>query len=52
MTDETRDSDLLRQRRANFDELVRTGIDPYPHKFDRSDTKLDRLIERSAPQTA
>ena len=33
-----RESDLLRQRRANFDELVRLGIDPYPRKFERTDT--------------
>ena len=36
-----RESDLLRQRRANFDELVRLGIDPYPRKFERSDTIAD-----------
>jgi lysyl-tRNA synthetase class 2 len=41
MTDETRDSDLLRQRRANFDELVRLGVDPYPRKFERTDTIAD-----------
>jgi lysyl-tRNA synthetase class 2 len=37
MTQE-RESDLLRQRRANFDELARMGIDPYPHRFERTDT--------------
>jgi lysyl-tRNA synthetase class 2 len=36
-----RESDLLRQRRANFEELVRLGIDPYPRKFERSDTIAD-----------
>jgi lysyl-tRNA synthetase, class II len=36
-----RESDLLRQRRANFDELARMGIDPYPRKFERTDTIAD-----------
>jgi lysyl-tRNA synthetase, class II len=48
MTDETRDSDLLRQRRANFDELVRLGIDPYPRKFDRTDTIADLVAAHGA----
>jgi len=38
MTEHERESDLLRQRRANFDELVRLGLDPYPRKFERTDT--------------
>ena len=38
MTEHERESDLLRQRRANFDELVKLGIDPYPRKFERTDT--------------
>jgi len=41
MTEHERESDLLRQRRANFDELVRLGLDPYPRKFERSDTIAD-----------
>jgi lysyl-tRNA synthetase class 2 len=48
MTDETRDSDLLRQRRANFDELVRLGIDPYPRKFERTDTIADLVAAQGA----
>ena len=36
-----RESDLLRQRRANFDELARMGVDPYPRKFERTDTIAD-----------
>jgi lysyl-tRNA synthetase class 2 len=48
MTDDTRESDLLRQRRANFEELVRLGIDPYPHKFDRSDTIADLVAAHGA----
>ena len=31
-----RESDLLRQRRENFDELVRLGVDPYPRQFERT----------------
>jgi lysyl-tRNA synthetase, class II len=38
MTEHERESDLLRQRRANFEELVRLGLDPYPRKFERTDT--------------
>jgi lysyl-tRNA synthetase class 2 len=48
MTDDTRESDLLRQRRANFDELVRLGIDPYPRKFERSDTIADLVSAHGA----
>ena len=48
MTDETRESDLLRQRRANFDELVRLGIDPYPRKFERSDTIAELVAAHGA----
>jgi lysyl-tRNA synthetase class 2 len=40
---ESRESDLLRQRRANFEELVRLGVDPYPRQFDRTDT-IDELV--------
>jgi lysyl-tRNA synthetase class 2 len=36
-----RESDLLRQRRANFEELARLGVDPYPRKFERTDTISD-----------
>src|SRR5690349_11916365 len=38
MTEHERESDLLRQRRANFDDIVKLGVDPYPHKFERTDT--------------
>jgi lysyl-tRNA synthetase class 2 len=41
MTEHERESDLLRQRRANFDELARLGVDPYPRRFDRTDTVAD-----------
>src|SRR4029450_4966711 len=38
MSENDRESDLLRQRRANFEELARLGVDPYPHRFERTDT--------------
>jgi lysyl-tRNA synthetase, class II len=38
MTEHERESDLRRQRRANFDDLVKLGVDPYPHRFERTDT--------------
>jgi len=40
MTDERTEpeGDQLRQRRANFEELQRLGVTPYPHAFDRTDT--------------
>ena len=50
MTEHERESDLLRQRRANFDELVRLGLDPYPHKFERTDTIAD-LVSAHDPKT-
>jgi lysyl-tRNA synthetase class 2 len=36
--EQQKESDLLRQRRANFEELVRLGVDPYPRKFERGAT--------------
>ncbi len=33
---DTRESDQHEQRRANFDELVKLGVDPYPHAFERT----------------
>jgi len=31
-------SEQVRQRRANFEELTRLGVDPYPHVFERTHT--------------
>jgi lysyl-tRNA synthetase class 2 len=31
-----RESDLLRQRRENFQELLQLGVDPYPKQFERT----------------
>src|SRR5918996_1600647 len=38
MTEHPRESDLLKQRRDNFEALLRLGVDAYPRKFDRTDT--------------
>jgi lysyl-tRNA synthetase class II len=35
---EQHESDQLRQRRANFEELQRLGVVAYPHAFERTDT--------------
>ena len=44
MTDEhPRESDLLRQRRANYEALIRLGVDPYPRAFERTHT-VDELV--------
>jgi lysyl-tRNA synthetase class 2 len=37
-TAEQKESDQLRQRRANFEELQRLGVDVYPRVFDRTHT--------------
>ncbi|MEO6239079.1 MAG: lysine--tRNA ligase, partial [Vicinamibacterales bacterium] len=37
-TDQQKESDQLRQRRANFEELQRLGVSAYPHAFSRSHT--------------
>jgi lysyl-tRNA synthetase class 2 len=51
MSDEHfRESDLVRQRRENFQELVQLGIDPYPRQFERSDT-IEALVEAHTPKT-
>jgi lysyl-tRNA synthetase class 2 len=51
MSDEHfRESDLLRQRRENFQELARLGIDPYPRHFERTDT-IDALVDAHGGKT-
>jgi lysyl-tRNA synthetase class 2 len=50
---ETRESDQQEQRRANFDELVRHGVDPYPHAFERTHTVHDLVSqfgEKAGPE--
>ena len=45
------DTDQLVQRRQNLAELVRLGVDPYPHRFDRRDT-IDGLVRAHGAKTA
>ena len=40
-TAEQKESDQLRQRRANFEELQKLGVAPYPHVFERTHTVSD-----------
>jgi lysyl-tRNA synthetase class 2 len=53
MTEETKEkeSDQLVQRRANFDELVKLGVDPYPRQFQRTDT-VHALVQAHNGKTA
>src|SRR5688500_2244945 len=45
MSDEHfRESDLLRQRRENFQELIKLGVDPYPRRFERSNTVEELVV--------
>jgi lysyl-tRNA synthetase class 2 len=43
-TDQQKESDQLRQRRANFEELERLGVAVYPHAFTRTHT-IAELVE-------
>ena len=44
MTEHARESDLLRQRRENFEALRQLGVNPYPKRFERTDT-ISALVE-------
>jgi lysyl-tRNA synthetase, class II len=50
MTDD-KESDQVVQRRANFEALIRLGVDPYPRSFERTNTVRD-LVDRYGPRTA
>jgi lysyl-tRNA synthetase, class II len=55
MTDEQelqqqKESDQLRQRRANFEELQRLGVDVYPHAFERTHT-IAELVDAYGQRT-
>jgi len=50
MTEEAKESDLLRQRRANYEELLALGVDPYPRTFDRTNT-IDELVAAHGART-
>ena len=43
MSEDIKESDLLRQRKENFDELLKLGVDPYPHTFARTET-IEALV--------
>ena len=47
-TDQQKESDQLRQRRTNFEELQRLGVTPYPHAFTRSSTVAELVDQHSA----
>src|SRR3954451_20035339 len=49
MIDE-KESDQLRQRRANFEELQRLGGEPYPRGFERTDT-IHALVDQHGAKT-
>jgi lysyl-tRNA synthetase, class II len=44
--------DLFKQRRANFEELKRLGVDPYPHAFERTHTVGDLVAQFSGKTAA
>src|SRR5260221_2647459 len=50
-TDQQKESDQLRQRRANFEELQRLGVTPYPHAFTRTNT-IAELVEAHGAKAA
>src|SRR5215207_3921986 len=51
MSDEHfRESDLVRQRRENFQALSQLGIDPYPRQFERTST-VEQLVEAHGGKT-
>jgi lysyl-tRNA synthetase class 2 len=51
MSDEHfRESDLIRQRRENFQALSQLGLNPYPRQFERTHT-VDELVEAHGPKT-
>jgi lysyl-tRNA synthetase, class II len=49
-TEQQKESDQLRQRRENFEELQRLGVTPYPHAFRRTNTVAE-LVEAHGPKT-
>src|SRR5829696_10349897 len=49
-TDQQNESEQIRQRRANFEELQRLGIVPYPHVFERTDT-ISALVDAHSAKT-
>src|SRR5688572_25378736 len=50
MSEHARESDLLQQRRANFDELKKLGVDLYPVTFERAHT-VSALVDTYSPRS-
>jgi lysyl-tRNA synthetase, class II len=48
VTETVRESDQVAQRRANFDALVRLGVDPYPRTFSRTHSIQDLVTTYGA----
>ena len=46
----TQETDQIVQRRENLAELTRLGVDPYPHKFEQTDT-IDALVRHHGSKT-
>src|SRR5215203_1554003 len=51
MADEqVRESDLLRQRRENFQSLIQLGVDVYPRQFERTHT-VEEMLQAHGDKT-
>jgi len=44
------EQELIQQRRENLDALVKLGVEPYPHRFERRDT-VSELVGRHGAHT-
>jgi lysyl-tRNA synthetase, class II len=49
-TEQQKESEQIRQRRANFDELQRLGVPAYPHVFERTHT-ISELVDAHHAKT-
>jgi lysyl-tRNA synthetase class 2 len=43
-------NELVQQRQRSLEEIISLGLDPYPHKFDRTHT-ISQIIEEFGPKT-
>jgi lysyl-tRNA synthetase, class II len=44
-------NDQMRERRRALDQIIELGVDPYPHKFDRTHTTSE-IVEKYEPKTS
>src|SRR5262245_49138931 len=55
MTDErppaTDENDQIEQRRRSLERIAELGIDPYPHKFERTDS-ISKIVHEYGSKTA